>query len=128
MFRRSYIQISLENLLFYVKNLNLSVSGKLQCTITAFDLSSFRQRSDEFLSWRVFRHLSVHNLPKSVFGLHYMSDHRRIVPTIQEYDTICLNSNPPEFGVSLGLFQKNINVLHPLSAIGYMFFFFSLDI
>ena len=47
-----------------------------------------------------FRHgaLSVHNLPKSLLGLHYYSDqplnrsdHRRIVPAIQEYDAIGLS-------------------------------------
>ena len=31
--------------------------------------SSFGQRSDELLSWRVVRRLSVHNLPKSLLGL-----------------------------------------------------------
>ena len=88
LFKRSYIQKVLysegpifryiqkvlysENSLFYVeKNLHLSVSGKLQCKITNHRLSfsSFGQRSDKLLSWRVVRRLSVHNLPKLLLRL-----------------------------------------------------------
>ena len=85
LFKRSYIQKVLcsegpifrciqkvlysENSLFDVgKNLHLSVSGKLQYKIANHSLSSeashfssFGQRSDELLSWRVVRRLSVHN-------------------------------------------------------------------
>ena len=83
LFKRSYIQKVLcsegpifryiqkvlysENSLFYVgKNLHLSVSGKLQCKITASHFSSFGQMS--FCHAFVSR-LSVHNLPKSLLGL-----------------------------------------------------------
>ena len=87
MFKRSYIQKVLcsegpifryiqkvlysENSLFYVgKNIRLSVSTcKLQCKITNHRLSFELIRSDELLSWRVVRRLSVHNLPKSLLGL-----------------------------------------------------------
>ena len=86
-FKRSYIQKVLcsegpifryiqkvlysENSLFYVgKNIHLSVSTcKLQCNITNHRLSFELIRSDELLSWRVVRRLSVHNLPKSLLGL-----------------------------------------------------------
>ena len=85
MLKRSYIQKVLcsegpifryvqkvlysENSLFYVgTNLHLSVPGKLQCkiTITGCHCSSFGQRSDELLSWRLVRRLSVQ---KSRLGL-----------------------------------------------------------
>ena len=87
LFKRSYIQKVLcsegpivryiqkvlysENYLFYVgKNIHLSVSTcKLQCKITNHKLSFELIRSDELLSWRVVRRLSVHNLPKSLLGL-----------------------------------------------------------
>ena len=86
MFKRSYIQKVLcsegsifryiqkvlysENSLFHVgKKLHLSVSGKLQCKITNHRLSFELIRSDELLSWRVVRRLSVHNLLKSILGL-----------------------------------------------------------
>ena len=88
-FRRSYVQKVLcsegpifryiqkvlysENSLFYVgKNIHLSISTcklGLQCKITIHVLSFELIRSDELLSWRVVRRLSVHNLPKSLLGL-----------------------------------------------------------
>ena len=135
LFKRSYIQKVLcsegpkfryiqkvlysENSLFYVeKNLHLLVSGRTcnaRSQITASHFSSFGQRSDELLSCRVVRRLSVHNLPKSLldFNQHSeqpptRSDHRRIVPPIQEYDTpvdllISACSNFREY-LTLGLF------------------------
>ena len=87
LFKRSYIQkvlcsegpifryiqkvLYLENSLFYVgKNIHLSVlTCKLQCKITNHKLSFELIRSDELLSWRVVRRLSVHNLPKSLLEL-----------------------------------------------------------
>ena len=87
MFKRSYIQKVLcsedpifryiqkvlysENSLFYVgKNIHLSVSTcKLQCKITNHRLSFELIRSNELLSWRIVRRLSVHNLSKSLLGL-----------------------------------------------------------
>ena len=78
MFRRSYIQIYSEGPIFrkfFVlcrKNIHLSISTcklGLQCKITNHRLSFELIRSDELLSWRVVRRLSVHNLPKSLLGL-----------------------------------------------------------
>ena len=56
-------------------------------------LAHLVKRLDELSSWRVVRRLSVHNLPGLQSTLYSeqpqtMSDHRRIVPAIQEYDTI----------------------------------------
>ena len=80
MFRRSYIQIYSEGPIFrkfFVlcrkkHRLHLSVSTRkldLQCKITHHRLSFELIRSDELLSWRVVRRLSVHNLTKSLLGL-----------------------------------------------------------
>ena len=88
LFKRSYIQKVLcseglifryiqkvlysENSLFHVEKtyiLQFKVNCNARKQITASHFSSFGQRSDELLSWRVVRRLSVHNLTKSQLGL-----------------------------------------------------------
>ena len=103
MFRRSYIQIYSEGPIFRKffglrrKNLHLSVSGKLQSKITNHSLSLIAHSVKGHMS---FCHgaLSV-VCPSTIYQIRYWdfnqhseqpqtrSDHRRIVPAIQKYDT-----------------------------------------